>query len=117
MRKSIWVIAGTLAAAFVGGIAGGQVPNLNNRTKVGGVERPIVEGPIVSLVYVGANGQFIGAPVDLNAALGVNPNDDAADRYGRLFRDYLVVSNPRQRDAGVRVVPSNRIVQLTFADE
>ena len=38
------------------------------------------------------------------------------DAYGKLTRDYLFITHPQQKDAGVEVIPSHRLVSLRFGD-
>lgn len=117
--RRIGIVLGVVASGLVGGLAGAQIANngAQFRTKIQAAERPLIEGTIQTLVYLGANGQVIGALPDVNAALDVNPNHAELDRHGRFYRDVLIVTNPRQRDFGVHVIPADRIIQLVFDDE
>ena len=38
------------------------------------------------------------------------------DAYGRLTREYLIITRPQQRDLGVRVIPAHRLLDIQFGD-
>jgi hypothetical protein len=38
------------------------------------------------------------------------------DAYGRLTRDYLIITRPQQKDLGPRIIPTHRLVDLQFGD-
>ena len=38
------------------------------------------------------------------------------DAYGKLTRDYLIITHPQRKDAGVEVIPAHRLVSIRFGD-
>lgn len=38
------------------------------------------------------------------------------DAYGRLTRDYLIITRPQRKDLGPRVIPSRRLLDVQFGD-
>ena len=38
------------------------------------------------------------------------------DAYGRLTRDYLIVTFPQRKDLGPRIIPAHRLVDIQFGD-
>lgn len=77
----------------------------------------VAEGVIWTVEYRQENGKTGGFTRinDSRAVPGGNGSWNV-DAYGRLTRDYLFITHPKQKDAGLEVIPASRIVSINFGD-
>ena len=81
-------------------------------------ESPVVaEGVLFSVEYRLEDGRTGGFTRlnDSKAVPGRNGNWNV-DAYGRLTREYLIITRPQQTDLGPRVIPAQRLVDVQFGD-
>jgi hypothetical protein len=80
----------------------------------------IVEGVIYELSLrapPGAQTQVEGfTRLNNQAAVPGGSGSWNVDAYGRLYRDYLIITYPTQRSLGPQVIPANRIISIQFGD-
>jgi hypothetical protein len=81
-------------------------------------EKPFVEGPIHSVAYEQEGGKLGGFTRvnDPGAVPGGNGSWNDR-RYGKLYREYLIVTKPDQQGWGVLVIPSGRLRSVHFAED
>ncbi|GDY19284.1 hypothetical protein LBMAG56_06290 [Verrucomicrobiota bacterium] len=77
----------------------------------------VAEGVIWTVEYKLENGKTGGFTRinDSRAVPGGNGSWNV-DAYGKLTRDYLIITHPQRKDAGVEVIPANRLVSIRFGD-
>ncbi len=77
----------------------------------------VAEGVIWTVEYKLENGKTGGFTRrnDSRAVPGGN-GSWSVDAHGRLTRDYLFITHPQRKDAGLVVIPAHRIVNLNFGD-
>jgi hypothetical protein len=116
-----------VAAAGLGAVATAVILNSattaaaqadRNAAVVEPSERPLLEGPIHYAVYERENGK-IGGFTRINDAKAVpGGNGSWNDHcYGKLYREYLIVTKPSNKNWGVLVLPANRLHEVHFAQE
>ena len=77
----------------------------------------IAEGVIYRLEYKLEDGRTGGfTRINHNKAVpGLNGSWNI-DAYGRLTRDYLIITRPQIKELGPRVIPSHRLLDVQFGD-
>ncbi len=77
----------------------------------------VAEGVIWTVEYRLENGKT-GGFTRINDSRSVPGGNGSwnVDAYGRLTRDYLIISHPQRKGAGVEVIPANRLVSIRFGD-
>ena len=77
----------------------------------------VAEGVIWTVEYKLENGKT-GGYTRINDSRAVPGGNGSwnVDAYGRLPRDYLFITHPKQKDAGLEVIPASRIVSIHFGD-
>lgn len=101
MKPTYW-FALIVVAAILGGVVGAGVVFVMGRH-----EQPLTEGVILSVKY--QQGSGTGGFARLNS-MG-SPNVDA---YGKLYRDFLVITFPN--GTGPEVIPTHRLLSVRFGD-
>jgi len=99
-------------AAILGGAVGAGVVFLMGRQ-----EQPRAEGVIFAVEYQQGNGT--GGFTRLNSAKAVPGGNGSwnVDAYGKLYRDFLVITFPNKKDGlGPEVIPTHRLVSVRFGD-
>lgn len=79
---------------------------------------PIVaEGVIYSLEYQMEGGRT-GGLTRVNNSKAVPGGNGAwnIDAYGKLTRDFLIITRPQLRDSGPELIPVSRLVRVQFGD-
>ncbi|HEX6984340.1 MAG TPA: hypothetical protein VF170_03135 [Planctomycetaceae bacterium] len=80
-------------------------------------EGTITEGILFSVEYELGDGRTGGfTRLNLSAAVPGGNGSWNVDAYGRLTRDYLLVTYPQKKDLGPRVIPARRLVDVQFGD-
>ena len=77
----------------------------------------VAEGIIWSVEYKLENGQT-GGFTRLNNSAAVPGGNGSwnVDAYGKLTRDYLIITFPQKRGFGPRIIPARRLVEIQFGD-
>jgi len=77
----------------------------------------IAEGTIFSAEFQKEGGGTEGFTRINNAASVPGRNGSwNVDAYGRLTRDFLIITRPQRKDLGPQVIPAKRIVSIQFGD-
>ncbi len=78
----------------------------------------IVEGVIFSVSYQMENGSIGGYTRvnDSSAIPGSGFGRYNTDAYGRLTREFLIITRPQRSDFGPQVIPVHRLVSIQFGD-
>lgn len=79
-------------------------------------EEPVVaEGVLLSVEYRLEDGKT-GGFTRLNSIHAVPGGNGSwnVDAYGRLTRDFLIITRPQRKDLGPQVIPANRLVNVQF---
>lgn len=79
--------------------------------------RPIAEGRIHYIVYMGDDGAEGWTSVDDPIAVPSDRGSWNEHRYGKLYDDYLFVTKPTEENWGALLIPTDRILKLHFRDE
>ena len=111
MRPALW-FALIVLAAILGGAVGGYVVILIERQ-----EQPRAEGVIYVVEYQQGNGT--GGFTRLNNSKAVPGGNGSwnVNAYGKLYRDFLVITFPDKKDGlGPEVIPTHRLVSVQFGD-
>jgi hypothetical protein len=120
---TVLVLAGVVlgAAAAVGFLNWGPPARAEADPKAVVVlpsEKPIMEGPLHSAAYEQDDGKVGGFTRANNAQAVPGGNGSWNERrYGRLYRDYLVVTKPSVPKWGALVIPASRVRSLHFGEE
>jgi len=80
--------------------------------------QPVVaEGIILSVEYQLENGKT-GGFTRLNNSKAVPSGNGAwnIDAYGRLTKDFLIITRPQRKDLGAEAIPVHRLVDVRFGD-
>ena len=81
-------------------------------------EKPIMEGPLHSVAYEQDDGKIGGFTRANNPQAVPGGNGSWNEhRYGRLYRDHLVVTKPSEPKWGALVIPASRVRSLHFGEE
>jgi len=77
----------------------------------------VAEGVIYYVEYKLEDGKT-GGFTRLNNSRSVPGGNGSwnVDAYGRLTRQYLIITRPQSRDLGVRVIPAHRLLDIQFGD-
>ena len=77
----------------------------------------VAEGVILSLEYKQGDDKP-GGFTRMNLAAAVPGGDGSwnVDAYGRLTRDYLIITRLQRKDLEPEVIPASRIVSIQFGD-
>ena len=77
----------------------------------------ITEGVIYYVEYEMKDGMTGGfTRLNSNKAVPGGNGSWNIDAYGRLTRDYLIITRPQIQDLGPRVIPSHRLLDVQFGD-
>ena len=77
----------------------------------------IAEGTIYSVEFTKDGGGSWGfTRVDNRIMVPGGNGSWNVDAYGRLTRDFLIITRPQQGDLGPQVVPIERLVSIQFGD-
>jgi hypothetical protein len=83
----------------------------------GGRAETIAEGTIYYVEFTKAGGGAEGfTRVNSSTAVPGRNGSWNMDAYGRLTRDFLTITRPRQKDLGPLVIPVHRLVSIQFGD-
>lgn len=106
--RSIGAIAGVLAGGIV--FLAGCSPRTDQA-------ETIAEGTIFSVEFEKEGGGTKGF-TRINNQIMVPGGSGSwnVDAYGRLTRDFLIITRPQQKDLGPQVVPIDRLVSIQFGD-
>lgn len=106
--RPIGAIAGVLVSSMV--FLAGCSPHTH------GMET-IAEGAIFSVEFKKDGGGSEGFTRVNNQIMAPGGNGSwNVDAYGRLTRDFLIITRPQERDLGPQVVPIDRLVSIQFGD-
>jgi hypothetical protein len=77
----------------------------------------VAEGVIFSVEYQMEGGRS-GGFTRLNEPKAVPGGNGSwnVDAYGRLTREFLVITRPQRRELGPQVIPAHRLVSVQFGD-
>ena len=97
-----------LGAALI--LAGCAPPGSNSSATV-------AEGVIYSVEYLTESGRAAGFTRvnDSKAVPGGNGSWNV-DAYGKLTRDFLIITRPQARDLAEEIIPVHRLVSVQFGD-
>ena len=77
----------------------------------------VAEGVIFYVKYQLEDGKTGGLTrLNMPQAVPGGNGDFNVDAYGRLTRDFLIITYPQQKDMGPRVIPTNRLMSIRFGD-
>jgi len=77
----------------------------------------IAEGVIYHVTYEMEDGRVGGfTRINSNKAVPGGNGSWNMDAYGRLTRDYLIITRPQIKDLGPRIIPSHRLRDVQFGD-
>ena len=81
-------------------------------------ENPIVaEGVLFSVEYRLEDGRTGGfTRLNISSAVPGRNGSWNVDAYGRLTRDFLIITQPQRSGLGPRVIPAHRLVDIQFGD-
>jgi hypothetical protein len=77
----------------------------------------VAEG-IIYYVQLRTEGDRIGGFTRVNDSKAVPGGNGSwnVDAYGKLTRDFLIVTRPQHKELGPQVIPVNRLVEIQFGD-
>jgi hypothetical protein len=77
----------------------------------------VAEGVIFSLEYQMEGGRS-GGFTRLNESKAVPGRNGSwnVDAYGRLTREFLLITRPQRPDLGAQIIPTHRLVNVQFGD-
>lgn len=77
----------------------------------------VAEGVIFSVEYQVEGGRT-GGFTRLNESKAVPGGNGSwnVDAYGRLTREFLVITRPQRSDSGPQVIPAHRLISVQFGD-
>ena len=77
----------------------------------------VAEGVILSVEYQMEGGHTSGF-TRLNSSKAVPSGNGSwnIDAYGRLTREFLIITRPQRNDLGAQVIPAHRLVSVQFGD-
>ena len=110
MKPALW-IAAVVVAAILGGLVGAGVVFL-----LAEKEQPRAEGIILRVEY--QQGSGTGGFTRLNNSKAVPGGNGSwnVDAYGKLYRDFLVITFPGKQGTGPEVIPTHRLLSVQFGD-
>jgi hypothetical protein len=111
MKPALW-FASVVVAAILGGAVGAGVVFV-----MGWQERPRAEGVLFAVEY--QQGSGTGGFTRLNNSKAVPGGNGSwnVDAYGKLYRDFLVITFPNKQDGtGPEVIPTHRLLSIRFGD-
>jgi hypothetical protein len=77
----------------------------------------VAEGVLFSVEYKLESGKTGGLTrLNLSSAVPGGNGSWNIDAYGRLTRDYLIITRPQQKDFGPQIIPAHRLVSIQFGD-
>jgi hypothetical protein len=77
----------------------------------------VAEGVIWSVEYKLEDGRTGGfTRVNQPAAVPGGNGEWNVDAYGRLTRDYLIITYPQRKGLGPRIIPADRLLDVWFGD-
>ncbi len=108
MKPTLW-LAAVVVAAVLGVLVGAGVVFL-----LRGQEQPRAEGVIFAVEY--QQGSGTGGFTRLNNSKAVPGGNGSwsVDAYGKLYRDFLVLTFPN--GTGPEVIPTHRLLSVRFGD-
>jgi hypothetical protein len=83
----------------------------------GGQSDIVADGVIYSVAYSMEDGK-VGGFTRLNNSKAV-PNGNGSwniDAYGKLTRDFLIITRPQLKNLGPEIIPAHRLVSIQFGD-
>ena len=109
MRRVIHALFPIVVAAAI--ITLGGCSSGNNSSGV------VAEGVIYTVEYQMEGGRT-GGFTRLNESKAVPGGNGSwnVDAYGKLTRDFLIITRPQSRDLGAEVIPVHRLVHIQFGD-
>jgi hypothetical protein len=111
MKPTLW-FASVLVAVILGGVVGAGVVIF-----MGWQERQRAEGIIYSVEYQQRNGTGGYTRVNNSKALPGGNGSWNVDAYGKLYRDFLVITFPnKQGDTEPEIIPTHRLLSIRFGD-
>ena len=110
MKPALWIAPVVLAAILSGLLGAGVVFLLSEK------EQPRAERIIFAVEY--QQGSGTGGFTRLNNSKAVPGGNGSwnVDAYGKLYRDFLVITFPDKRDLGPEVIPTHRLLSVQFGD-
>lgn len=109
--KPTLLIASVTVAAILGGLVGAGLVSLWNRG-----EPPRAEGVIFSVEYQQGTGTGGFTRINTSKAVPGGNGSWNVDAYGKLYRDFLVITFPNKPDLGPEVIPTHRLLSVRFGD-
>jgi hypothetical protein len=77
----------------------------------------VAEGVLFSVEYRMEDGRTGGfTRLNISSAVPGRNGSWNVDAYGRLTRDFLIITRPQRQDSGPRVIPAHRLVDIQFGD-
>ena len=115
------VLGGVVGAVITSKVAGtSSTAKSHHGVRVSTSDSPVAEGPIWSAAYDSADdpGNIAGFTAVDNPKAVPGGNGSWNDRrYGKLYREFLVVTKPSEKNWGVQVIPVHRIRSIHFLKE
>jgi hypothetical protein len=108
----------TMKLQFLSFVITGAAITLSGCSPPGATPPAIVaEGVIYSVQYQTEGGRAVGLTRvnDSKAVPGGNGSWNV-DAYGKLTRDFLLITHPQHRDLGPEVIPVHRLISIQFGD-
>lgn len=119
-RMCLFVAIGGLGVAAAAVLLNSATPVLAQAKTavIEPTEKPLMEGPIHYVAFEQESGRTAGfTRVDDPKAVPGGNGSWNERRYGKLYRDYLVVTKPADKSWGVLVLPASRLQAVHFAQE
>lgn len=110
MKPNLWILS------LIGALVLGCLVGAGAVLYLGSPERAQVEGVIFSVEF--QQGSGTGGFTRLNNSKAVPGGNGSwnVDAYGKLYRDFLVISFPDKKDLGPQVIPLGRLLSVQFGD-
>ncbi len=98
-------------------VFGALLAGCSQNSDKGEQSETVAEGVIFSVEFKLENGKTEGF-TRANSALLVPGSSGSwnIDAYGRLTRDFLIITYPQQKELGPKVIPTSRLVSIQFGD-
>ena len=111
MKPTLWFVSVFVAVIF-GGVVGAGVVIF-----MGWQDRPRAEGIIYSVEYQQGNGTGGYTRVNNSKAVPGGNGSWNVDAYGKLYRDFLVITFPNKPDGTEpEIIPTHRLLSIRFGD-
>jgi hypothetical protein len=80
-------------------------------------EAVVAEGVVFSVEYDIGGGKTEGlARANFSGAVPGGNGSWNIDAYGKLTKDFLIITRPQHKDLGPHVIPINRVLSVQFGD-